>query len=253
MGSVILWWRFQDTHYRNDPQNYDLYSSLVDTSLGQFAQPCNVTFFSCPMKWRRSATCNVLRVITNHAWQAQVKHFANLELNCKTALFQLYDQRDVDDRMLKRLESCAALPAHPNVCGICSHFPCRVPRSLLDPNSRGGAADALCVVISSRPLQSLQVVMCSAWQNSSSDIFCSGLRSLFLANNQRWCKDLFIATRAHLANPFILHKLSNHQKTFIILVSSVFCTFWDSLFGAMGCFRVFGAETEAQLSCSEFL
>nr|XP_026689565.1 uncharacterized protein LOC100185033 isoform X1 [Ciona intestinalis] len=69
---------------------------------------------------------------------------------------QLYDQRDVGERMILKLENSSSLPAHPNTCGVCSHFPCRVPRSLLDPTSGGGAADALCVVLSTRPSHSLQ-------------------------------------------------------------------------------------------------
>ncbi|XP_076807892.1 uncharacterized protein LOC143451320 [Clavelina lepadiformis] len=84
---------------------------------------------------------------------------------------QLYDQRDVDDRMLRQLDNCASLPAHPNTCGVCSHFSCRVPRSLLDPNSGGGAADTICVVLSSRPIQSLQEYLDRIFNNEDTTEF----------------------------------------------------------------------------------
>ena len=70
---------------------------------------------------------------------------------------QLYERSALDENTELHLTNVTSLPPHPNVGGVCSHFSCRLPRSLLSRSSRGGAADVVCVVLATRPSENVEV------------------------------------------------------------------------------------------------
>ncbi|XP_039265990.2 uncharacterized protein LOC120341528 [Styela clava] len=68
---------------------------------------------------------------------------------------QMFDQKDINSRLIRQLENCSTLTAHPNLCSVCSHFPCQVPGSLINPAYGDRPVKALCVVLANVPAMSL--------------------------------------------------------------------------------------------------